>query len=161
MSNIKRGLQLGAAIVGIVFSVILMFGAILLIQSILSLGAAFAAGVSILLIAYIFVIVFCVALLVISSLICVNPNKRKKPTTHLGLSIAAIVLNALLVITYAASTSLWAIVPAISLGLFIASLCVGNKHKQEPVQASAETTEAPAATAEAAATTETPTNQGE
>ena len=123
--KVKRGLQLSASIISIVFSAILILGSIIILGSLHepSLGIP-EERVTLFKYLYIVVIVFSVANIIISSLICVKP----KTGSHTGLCITALVLNALLAVDYIVSNSLFCIVPLICVGFFIEVLCIRGEN---------------------------------
>ena len=71
---------------------------------------------------YIFVMLFAIATIIVSSIICLKP----KQDMHKGLCITALVLNSILILLYIAGASWYLVFPLISAGLFIAELSVKN-----------------------------------
>lgn len=104
MNNIKRGLQLGGAIAGIVVAAFLLLYPI---YQVASMGIGLGFGLS-----EIFAILFSlpvicllitsVASIVIHSLLCKNPAKKGKEKNYFIMTIVAIVLNVLLFVVYLA-----------------------------------------------------------
>ena len=136
MNKTKRGLQLGAAITSIVLSSILAIVALYLISALKEVHDAFASdpdfsGVmyATTMLTYVFILFGCIANIVVSALICRKPVN----TTHKGLCITSLVLNAVLAFIYILSASLWCVLPLIIVGLFIAELCVNGKAKQPAI----------------------------
>lgn len=137
MNKTKRGLQLGAAITSIVFASILAVSAIYLLIITNNLirawgDAEYSSEYSLIMITYILILLFSIATIIVSALICRKPNEKM----HLGLCVADLVLNSLLAILYIAAGSPVAIMPIIIVGLFIAELCVKNKKATEIVTSS-------------------------
>ncbi len=137
MNKTKRGLQLGAAITSIVFASILAVSAIYLLIVTNNLirawgDAEYSSEYSLIMITYILILLFSIATIIVSALICRKPNEKM----HLGLCVADLVLNSLLAILYIAAGSPVAIMPIIIVGLFIAELCVKNKKATEIVTSS-------------------------
>ncbi len=124
MNKTKRGLQLSAAIVSIVFSSLLFLGSIVILNTLAEYVAAYGEveGVATVRMIYIFVMLFAIATIVVSSIICSKP----KQNMHKGLCITALVLNSILTLLYVAGTSWYLVFPLICVGLFIAELCVKN-----------------------------------
>ncbi len=138
MNKTKRGLQLGAAITSIVLSSILAIVALYLICALKEVRDAFAGDpefsgvmyastmltyVLILFGCYVLILFGCIANIVVSALICRKPIN----TTHKGLCITSLVLNAALALFYIIGASLWCVLPLIIVGLFIAELCLNSK----------------------------------
>lgn len=130
MNKTKRGLQLGAAITSIVLGAIMAVGALFIVLFTNDLGAAIGAdeaatgaALSLIKTAYIIAMLFCVAVIVVSALICRKPGENY----HKGLCIADLVLNIILAVLYISSSSWWAVLPIIISGLFIATLCINPK----------------------------------
>ena len=128
MSKLKRNLQLGAAVLSIVFGSILAISGVYLLMMLISLNAAVSAteqaAMMLVMVSPVLVILFAVALIIVCALMCPNPDKKAVPTTYKGLTIAGLVLNAILFLLYIINLSFYAIIPAIGVGLFIAALCV-------------------------------------
>lgn len=132
MNKTKRGLQLGAAITSIVFASILAVSAIYLLIVTNNLirawgDAEYSSEYSLIMITYILILLFSIATIIVSALICRKPNEKM----HLGLCVADLVLNSLLAILYIAAGTPVAVMPIIIVGLFIAELCVKNKKATE------------------------------
>lgn len=130
MNKTKRGLQLGAAITSIVLSSILAIVALYLICALKEVRDAFAgdpefSGVmyASTMLTYVLILFGCIANIVVSALICRKPIN----TTHKGLCITSLVLNAALALFYIIGASLWCVLPLIIVGLFIAELCLNSK----------------------------------
>ena len=133
MNKTKRGLQLGAAITSIVLSSILAIIALYLICALKEVRDAFAgdpefsgvmyASTMLTYVLYVLILFGCIANIVVSALICRKPIN----TTHKGLCITSLVLNAALALFYIIGASLWCVLPLIIVGLFIAELCVNSK----------------------------------
>lgn len=137
MNKTKRGLQLGAAITSIVFASILAVSAIYLLIVTNNLirawgDAEYSSEYSLIMITYILILLFSIATIIVSALICRKPNEKM----HLGLCVADLVLNSLLAILYIAAGTPVAVMPIIIVGLFIAELCVKNKKATEIVTSS-------------------------
>ena len=137
MNKTKRGLQLGAAITSIVFASILAVSAIYLLIITTTLirawgDAEYSSEYSLIMIIYILILLFSIATIIVSALICRKPNEKM----HLGLCVADLVLNSLLAILYIAAGTPVAVMPIIIVGLFIAELCVKNKKATEIVTSS-------------------------
>lgn len=146
MSKVKRGLQLSAAIVSIVFNAILIISSIYVITLLNSSGYGyyFADFIAI----YVGIILFCIANIVICSLLCINPDKKydKKVLSMKmgmpvpanseakGLTITALVLSGVLALLYLIGESLWVLLPLVSVGLFIAVLCMPRKPQEKAIQ---------------------------
>lgn len=136
MNKTKRGLQLSAAIVSIVFASILLIGSIEMLDVLDALyesteAEALASSLDLLYTIYSLVMLFSIAIIVVSSLICRKP----KAGTHKGLVIADLAMNGVLVVLYILSTSIYFMcMPLISVGLFVASLCVKNIVSLETTQ---------------------------
>lgn len=147
--KVKRGLQLSAAIISIVFSAILILGSVIILASLddPSLGIP-EESMSFVKALCIVVIVFSVANIVISSLICVKP----KTGSHTGLCITALVLNALLAVDYMISDSVFCLVPLICVGFFIAVLCI--REKKDAVESADKTVVEPTETEQTNSTEE-------
>lgn len=125
MNKTKRGLQLSAAIVSIVFSSLLLFGSIVILNTIAEYVATYGEtneSMAAVRMIYIFVMIFAIATIIVSSIICLKP----KQDMHKGLCITALVLNSILTLLYIAGASWYLVFPLISAGLFIAELCVKN-----------------------------------
>ncbi len=129
MNKTKRGLQLGAAIASIVLSSILAIVALYLICALKEVRDAFAGDPELgvmyasTMLTYVLILFGCIANIVVSALICRKPIN----TTHKGLCITSLVLNAALALFYIIGASLWCVLPLIIVGLFIAELCVNSK----------------------------------
>lgn len=125
MNKTKRGLQLSAAIVSIVFSSLLLFGSIVILNTLAEYVATYGEtneSIAAVRMIYIFVMLFAIATIIVSSIICLKP----KQDMHKGLCITALVLNSILTLLYIAGASWYLVFPLISAGLFIAELCVKN-----------------------------------
>lgn len=125
MNKTKRGLQLSAAIVSIVFSALLLFGSIVILNTLAEYAATYGEtneSIAAVRMIYIFVMLFAIATIIVSSIICLKP----KQDMHKGLCITALVLNSILTLLYIAGASWYLVFPLISAGLFIAELCVKN-----------------------------------
>lgn len=125
MNKTKRGLQLSAAIVSIVFSSLLLFGSIVILNTLAEYVATYGEAnesMAAVRMIYIFVMLFSIATIIVSSIICLKP----KQDMHKGLCITALVLNSILTLLYIAGASWYLVFPLISAGLFIAELCVKN-----------------------------------
>ncbi len=130
MNKTKRGLQLAAAIISIVLAALLTIGAIYILGALEELtDAADANGLSLSAykITYILILCACIANIIVSSLICRKPNNNM----FLGLSITALVMNAVLALLYIIAGTAYAILPLVVVGLFIAELCMPNKTTAE------------------------------
>ncbi len=125
MSKIKRSLQLSAAIVSIVFGGILAISGIYTAYLLASYGTYGDFPVGLYIAVSVMIVLFAVAMIVVCSLMCPDPNKKENPTNYTGLTITGLVLNALLVFLYILSGDfLIMLLPLVSVGLFIATLCV-------------------------------------
>lgn len=134
MSKVKRGLQLSASILSIVFGAILLIGAIYLIAFTIDAGSvAGVEGLGIIYVTYGLIIAFCIALIVVCACMCPNPSKKGKNAKYTGLIITALVFNCILLLIYILEASFWAIMPLISAGLFIAALCIKDKPIEESI----------------------------
>lgn len=125
MNKTKRGLQLSAAIVSIVFSALLLFGSIVILNTLAEYAATYGEtneSIAAVRMIYIFVMLFAIATIIVSSIICLKP----KQDMHKGLCITALILNSILTLLYIAGASWYLVFPLISAGLFIAELCVKN-----------------------------------
>ena len=125
MNKTKRGLQLSAAIVSIVFSSLLLCGSIVMLNTLAEYVATYGEtneSIAAVRMIYIFVMLFAIATIIVSSIICLKP----KQNMHKGLCITALVLNSILILLYIAGASWYLVFPLISAGLFIAELCVKN-----------------------------------
>ena len=125
MNKTKRGLQLSAAIVSIVFSSLLLCGSIVMLNTLAEYVATYGEtneSIAAVRMIYIFVMLFAIATIIVSSIICLKP----KQNIHKGLCITALVLNSILILLYIAGASWYLVFPLISAGLFIAELCVKN-----------------------------------
>lgn len=125
MNKTKRGLQLSAAIVSIVFSSLLLCGSIVMLNTLAEYVATYGEtneSIAAVRMIYIFVMLFAIATIIVSSIICLKP----KQDMHKGLCITALVLNSILILLYIAGASWYLVFPLISAGLFIAELCVKN-----------------------------------
>lgn len=125
MNKTKRGLQLSAAIVSIVFSSLLLFGSIVILNTLAEYVATYGEtneSMAAVRMIYIFVMIFAIATIIVSSIICLKP----KQDMHKGLCITALVLNSILTLLYIAGASWYLVFPLISAALFIAELCVKN-----------------------------------
>ena len=144
MSKVKRGLQLSAAIVSIVFSAILIIGAIELI-SYFGPYMGLGYGVESIVVVSICILLFSIADIIICSFLCVNPDKKYQRNLLLaksvgatiptnsegkGLTITALVLSSVLALLYIIGGSVWIVMPLISCGLFIAVLCIQKEKVQ-------------------------------
>ena len=137
MNKTKRAFQLTASIISIVVSAILIVALIYMI-SIFNLLVITNSGLNDVYFfrsTLIMGIVFCIAIIIISSLICTKP---KNGSTHRGLCITALVLNAILFLMFASSESLFAIAPGVCVGFFIAELCIKNTVETPAVAESTE-----------------------
>ena len=125
MNKTKRGLQLSAAIVSIVFSSLLLCGSIVMLNTLAEYVATYGEtneSIAAVRMIYIFVMLFAIATIIVSSIICLKP----KQNMHKGLCITALVLNSILILLYIAGASWYLVFPLISAGLFIAELSVKN-----------------------------------
>ena len=125
MNKTKRGLQLSAAIVSIVFSSLLLCGSIVMLNTLAEYVATYGEtneSIAAVRMIYIFVMLFAIATIIVSSIICLKP----KQDMHKGLCITALVLNSILILLYIAGASWYLVFPLISAGLFIAELSVKN-----------------------------------
>lgn len=125
MNKTKRGLQLSAAIVSIVFSSLLLFGSIVILNTLAEYVATYGEtneSMAAVRMIYIFVMIFAISTIIVSSIICLKP----KQDMHKGLCITALVLNSILTLLYIAGASWYLVFPLISAALFIAELCVKN-----------------------------------
>lgn len=125
MNKTKRAFQLTASIISIVSSAILIAILIYMLNLVSLIASANSGLGDVYLIKSTLVtgIVFCVAIIIVSSFICVKP---KNGSTHRGLCITALVLNSILFLTLISSESLMAIAPGVCVGFFIAELCIKN-----------------------------------
>jgi len=142
MSKVKRGLQLAAAIVGIVFNSILVLACIYtanIVSTYVSSGA-FYGYYGLILLVYIGSVLLSIANIVICSIICSNPEKRGNGYEHKGLTITALVLSAVIVLLYSASADAFLLVPLITCGLFIAVLCIPKEKSNSIVVNSTQNT---------------------
>ncbi|MBR2052566.1 MAG: hypothetical protein IJ959_00235, partial [Clostridia bacterium] len=133
MNKTKRGLQLAAGIVGIVGAAILLISSI---YTMIFFGALFEgvsadeAGVALLMVSLALVAALSVAILVICAMLCRNPEQDGKVRDFKGLTIAALVLNLFLVISYIISFSFYILIPLTVSGLLIAVLCLKHPANQ-------------------------------
>ena len=137
MNKTKRGLQLAAGIIGIVGSAILLISSIMamtMLPAILEAagvtGAEAAAAKAVLMVSMGIVIALSVAILILCSMLCRNPQKDGKVRNFKGITIAALVLNLFLVISYIISFSLYILIPLTVSGLLIATLCLKHPANQ-------------------------------
>ena len=133
MNKTKRGLQLAAAIISIVLAALLTIGAIYVLAALEELTDAAdtnGLGLSVMKVTYILILCACIANIIVSSLICRKPNDNM----FLGLSITALVMNAILALLYIIAGTAYAILPLVVVGLFIAELCMPNKTANETHQ---------------------------
>ena len=134
MNKTKRGLQLAAGIVGIVGSAILLISSIYLAVVLMALISAGtpeeAAAAAIVMISMGLVIALSIAIIILCAMLCRNPEKDGKVRDFKGLTIAALVLNLFLVISYIISFSFYILIPLTVSGLLIATLCLKHPANQ-------------------------------
>ena len=137
MNKTKRGLQLAAGIIGIVGSAILLISSIMAMTMLTAIlesaglsGAEAAAAKAVLMVSMGIVIALSVAILMLCSMLCRNPQKDGKVRNFKGITIAALVLNLFLVISYIISFSLYILIPLTVSGLLIATLCLKHPANQ-------------------------------
>ncbi|MFQ6749541.1 MAG: hypothetical protein ACLRFR_01700 [Clostridia bacterium] len=137
MNKTKRGLQLAAGIIGITGSAILLISSIFAIIALPALleaagltGAEAAAAKALLMVSMGIVIALSIAILVICAMLCRNPQQDGKVRDFKGLTIAALVLNLFLVISYIISFSFYILIPLTVSGLLIAVLCLKHPANQ-------------------------------
>ena len=134
MNKTKRGLQLAAGIVGIVGSAILLISSIYLAVVLMALISAGtpeeAAAAAIVMISMGLVIALSIAIIILCAMLCRNPEKDGKVRDFKGLTIAALVLNLFLVISYIISFSFYILIPLTVSGLLIAVLCLKHPANQ-------------------------------
>lgn len=137
MNKTKRGLQLAAGIIGIVGSAILLISSIMAMTMLTAIlesaglsGAEAAAAKAVLMVSMGIVIALSVAILILCSMLCRNPQKDGKVRNFKGITIAALVLNLFLVISYIISFSLYILIPLTVSGLLIATLCLKHPANQ-------------------------------
>lgn len=129
MNNIKRGLQLGGAIAGIVVAAFLLLYPIYQVASaVIGLDGGLAEIFAILFTTQMVLPVICllitsVASIVIHSLLCKNPAKKGKEKNYFIMTIVAIVLNVLLFVVYLAFFQwAWGLIPLAVAGLLAATI---------------------------------------
>ena len=134
MNKTKRGLQLAAGIVGIVGSAILLISSIYLaivLMALISAGTPEeAAAAAIVMISMGLVIALSIAIIILCAMLCRNPEKDGKVCDFKGITIAALVLNLFLVISYIISFSFYILIPLTVSGLLIAVLCLKHPANQ-------------------------------
>lgn len=140
MNKVKRSLQLSAAIIGILFSSLCILGSVYMVFISISL-IGFLGGFEFILTGYLFfiafvVLVFSVANIIVCSFLCRNK-------VSVGLSITAILLNALLIIGCVLATEYqWlAAVPIVVVILLFASMFVKNTPKSTSIEVTAQVPE--------------------
>lgn len=132
MNKIKRGIQLGGAIVGLTCSSLFALAFIMATFMMDFMFSNYYLDIpqGLYIFVCLFFALFCVAGIVVCSFICTNPDKKQ--STHKGFVIAGIVLTALEALLFI--NSLLCLIPFIACGLLVASLCIPNKEGNVQVE---------------------------
>lgn len=125
MNNIKRGLQLGGAIAGIVVAVFLLVYPMIEIASAApSIDIFFAFIFSeVMILATICLVLASVGTIIVCALLCRNPAKTGNYKNYYIMTIVAAVLNVLLFVVYLAFFQwYWGLIPLAVAGVLAATL---------------------------------------